>query len=137
MAGQHRRNRTVDAMVPVTPLAPSEARAVIAAIGSELPRQLVADAVLLVSELVTNCVRHAGGGPDGRVLVRVSATARGVRVEVHDWGPGFELNGSPIPRHDEGSGFGLYLVQRLATRWGTEQGRTTRVWFEIDAARTG
>jgi anti-sigma regulatory factor (Ser/Thr protein kinase) len=87
---------------------------------------------LLLSELLTNSLRHAGLLPDQRIGVTISATDRRVRVEVLDQGPGF----SPVTRRqgpDATSGWGLLLVDRLADRWGVDRpdGRT-RVWFEID-----
>lgn len=84
---------------------------------------------LLVTELVTNSIRHAGAAGD----VRVEATlAEGfARIEVIDGGPGFD----PEIRHGV-DGFGLRLVDKLASRWGVERGPDrTRVWFEVDRRR--
>ena len=84
---------------------------------------------LLVSEVVTNSVRHAGG--IGPIVVRVSVSPRIVRVEVEDGGPGFE----PILGDgdaDRNSGWGLQLVDRLAARWGVVADSTTTVWFELE-----
>ena len=83
---------------------------------------------LLVSELVTNAVRHGGaGGP-----VELHATWNSeIRVEVQDHGDGF----SPEPRDrapDESGGFGLYLVKELADRWGVETDGQTTVWFVLE-----
>jgi anti-sigma regulatory factor (Ser/Thr protein kinase) len=132
MAHVHMPTHLVDTVIPATPVAPSEARAAIASIGHELPQGLVSDAALLVSELVTNSVRHAGGAPASRVRVRALASSDGLRVEVHDWGTGFSLDTDPTPSWRKGAGFGLYLVRRLAARWGIERGETMRVWFELD-----
>ena len=82
---------------------------------------------LLVSELVTNAVIHAGS--DVEVVVRLTATA--ARIEVTD------TSASAIaPRDaaaDEDSGRGLALVETLAQRWGVrpapDGGKT--VWFEV------
>ncbi|MGH2967935.1 MAG: ATP-binding protein, partial [Solirubrobacteraceae bacterium] len=84
---------------------------------------------LLVSELVTNAVRHA----DGEVVRLVVALSGGVlRIEVHDPGRGFEVS---EPSHDplRSSGWGLVLVAELADRWGVDHLPRTRVWFEMDA----
>ena len=82
---------------------------------------------LLVSELVTNAVRHA----DGSEPVEVHAHWDGeVRIEVSDHGRGF----SPKPRFgrlDEPGGFGLFLVGRLADHWGVETDGGTTVWFVL------
>jgi len=85
--------------------------------------------VLLVSELVTNAVLHSGA-PGTPVVLRVEARADGLRVEVHDRGPGFEMR-TPTPRGSRG-GFGLFLVERMASRWGVHRNASTYVWFELD-----
>jgi hypothetical protein len=54
-----------------------------------------------------------------------------VRVEVADRGEGFE----PVPRDADRSrpgGWGLYLVDQLADRWGVARDQMNRVWFEMD-----
>jgi anti-sigma regulatory factor (Ser/Thr protein kinase) len=86
---------------------------------------------LLVSELVTNAVRHVVGAP-GPVVLAVQIGTREIRVEVHDRGDGFEP-GKPVPRGADG-GFGLFLVERMASRWGVDVRDGTRVWFELDLA---
>jgi len=83
---------------------------------------------LLVSELVTNAVVHAGS--DVEVMVRLTATA--ARVEVTD----ASTNGV-APRQataEEDSGRGLALVGNLARRWGVRAapGGGKTVWFEIE-----
>jgi len=83
---------------------------------------------LLVSELVTNAVVHAGS--DVEVMVRLTATA--ARVEVTD----ASTNGV-APRDataEEDSGRGLALVGNLARRWGVRAapGGGKTVWFEVE-----
>lgn len=84
---------------------------------------------LLVTELVTNAILHSGA-PGTPVVLRVEARPEGLRVEVHDRGPGFEMR-TPKPRGSRG-GFGLFLVERMASRWGVDRGHSTYVWFELD-----
>jgi anti-sigma regulatory factor (Ser/Thr protein kinase) len=86
---------------------------------------------LLVSELVTNSIRHVTGSLQP-VVLDVRIASRTIRVEVHDGGAGFEP-GKPEPRGADG-GFGLFLVERMATRWGVDTRDGTRVWFELDLA---
>jgi anti-sigma regulatory factor (Ser/Thr protein kinase) len=88
---------------------------------------------LLVSELVTNAVRHAGLGPKDVIRLVVELRRRALRVEVHDPGGGFEP-GPPSPDPSRPSGWGLYLVNELADRWGVDSKRRTQVWFELDRA---
>ncbi len=92
------------------------------------------DARLLVSELVTNSVRHANLAADQEIELRADVEGDALRVEVRDPGGGFELQ----PRTSEAqqdSGWGLYLVGRLAERWGMIADGSTMVWFEIPLRR--
>lgn len=86
---------------------------------------------LLVSELVTNSVRHSGMGDREWIGLRVDHSPRMLRVEVTDKGPGFEA-GQPLPSMYQDSGWGLYLVEQIADRWGVKQEEGTCVWFELD-----
>jgi DNA-binding NarL/FixJ family response regulator len=86
---------------------------------------------LLVSELVTNAVLHAGSG----VEVMVRLTDGCARVEVTD-----ASAGAVVPRDaaaDDDSGRGLALVGNLARRWGVRPapGGGKTVWFEVDRDR--
>ena len=86
---------------------------------------------LLVSELVSNSVRHAGLGPDERIVFAARLTDDFARVEIRDGGSGFD----PDIRH-QAQGFGLRLVDMLASRWGVDSDSSgTRVWFEVDRRR--
>jgi anti-sigma regulatory factor (Ser/Thr protein kinase) len=86
---------------------------------------------LLTSEVVTNSVRHGGLSEDARIVLAARLGPDFVRVEVRDPGPGFD----PDVRHGA-TGYGLRMVDMLASRWGVdrdEQG--CRVWFEVDRRR--
>jgi len=100
--------------------------------GRQLEEPLLADVILLATELVTNSVRHAQLRNGDSIRLSMSIEPDSVRVEVTDPGIGFppERFG---PTYDGSSGWGLFLVARLATRWGIER-RPTTVWFEIDRA---
>jgi hypothetical protein len=54
-----------------------------------------------------------------------------VRVEVSDCGRGFSPPQAPMPRSDGTGGWGLQLVDRVATRWGVKVEDSTCVWFEL------
>ncbi|CAL9640519.1 ATP-binding protein [Streptomyces sp. enrichment culture] len=93
-----------------------------------VPRSLCDDALLIVSELVTNALVHAAG-PRVVCGVRLSALEEGplLRIEVHDYG--LPRPDTPPPRPPDPyaeSGRGLLIVQELADAWG-------RGW----SARTG
>ncbi len=90
-----------------------------------------ADLLLLVSELVTNSVRHAGLGADDRIALRASVEAGVLRIEVSDRGPGFRWTYTGRPPPGRSGGRGVWLVAELSDRWGIRDGPTT-VWFEFD-----
>jgi signal transduction histidine kinase len=82
---------------------------------------------LLVTELVANSVRHARGTP---IDVTVTVDEEIVRTEVSDGGEGFEPpTADPSPL--KSSGWGLFLVRKMALRWGAEPSTGT-VWFEVE-----
>lgn len=92
--------------------------------------QLFEDVRLLVSELATNSLRH-GGLRDDEELILAIETNDVIRIEVIDHGSGFESSRPPAP--SAAGGYGLKLVERIASRWGVIRGKgTTRVWFELE-----
>lgn len=86
--------------------------------------------VLLVSEVVTNAVRHADVPTDSPIVLCATLTERVVRVSVTDAGRGF----TPRPRDPDqiGDGYGLFLLETAASRWGIDRSDGTTVWFEMD-----
>jgi len=109
----------------------AEARRALGDVSDHLSQRRLEDAQLLVSELVTNAVRHAGLAEEETIQLVVETDDRGMRVEVCDHGPGFELS-EPAPDPTRPSGWGLYLVRELSDRWGIDRDGQTRVWFELD-----
>jgi len=122
----------VELRLPPEPIASTLARAAVAAIGSGLPEAVVSDVELLTSEVVSNAVRHANLDPSQEIVLRIVSDGY-VRVEVADPGPPFEAERRR--RGSGSSGWGLFLVDALATSWGVEpEGRGKTVWFELGAA---
>ena len=117
------------------PSAAALARNALVPIERKVDEDLMADVRLLVSELVTNSVRHADMEPPAAVSVDVSLDASKIHVEVCDSGPGFEPRKRRTGQSKAG-GWGLFLVERLADRWGVVRNTITRVWFEIDLGQT-
>ncbi len=114
--------------------AASEARHALSTLEDHLPAVLLEDARLLVNELVTNSIRHARRRARGWIGLRVALEDSVLRVEVSDPGGGFEY----VPPERGGareSGWGLFLVDRIADRWGIASGDLSLVWFEIDATK--
>jgi anti-sigma regulatory factor (Ser/Thr protein kinase) len=109
----------------------AEARRALGEISDHLSPRRLEDARLLVSELVTNALRHAGLGDNDVITLVVVTGDRALRIEVCDPGPGFEVS-EPTPDPARPSGWGLYLVRELSDRWGVERNERTRVWFELD-----
>jgi serine/threonine-protein kinase RsbW len=121
----------VERRLAVTPEAAAEARHALDDIADTLPDGRDRDVRLLVSELVTNAVRHANLDRGDVILLVVELADRAVRVEVHDPGGGF-VPRAPAPDPARPSGWGLYLVAELADRWGVDSDDRTLVWFELD-----
>jgi anti-sigma regulatory factor (Ser/Thr protein kinase) len=110
----------------------ARARRALAEVSDHLAPHRVDDARLMVSELVTNAIRHAGLDADDMIKLVVVTGDDRLRVEVCDPGPGFEVS-EPAPDPERPSGWGLYLVRELADRWGVDHTKQTRVWFELDS----
>jgi len=104
-----------------------------------LPDQVMREGTLLTSELVTNSIRHAGLGPDDYIDVTAAWSGTVLRVVVRDSGstgppPGI-VAGSIRPSPGGQSGWGLYLVDKLARSWGTNLEGSAGFWFELEYPR--
>ena len=97
------------------------------AILHDVPADARDAAVLMVSELASNCIRHTPNGFD----LTISHNADGIRIEATDRGRGEPRMRNPGP--SDPNGRGLQIVQLLSATWGVEhltgQGKT--VWFTI------
>jgi serine/threonine-protein kinase RsbW len=119
------------------PDAPAASRAALSAwMTGHAGDMVLADAQLVVTELVANSVRHADAPADAVITVRAEVRGDILRLEVADRGDA----GSIAPRTPDlhyGGGFGLHVVEVLSRRWGVNRGAVTRVWAELDFAATG
>ncbi len=120
---------TAEFTLAAKPSAPAQARDLVRGVLNSWDLGVISDnATLLCSELVTNAVRHAGT----RVKIDLERLPDdGVRVSVSDRAPG----GHPrvvAPGVDDEGGRGLWLVERLASSWGTTRARRGKtIWFEL------
>jgi anti-sigma regulatory factor (Ser/Thr protein kinase) len=117
------------------PYAVTAARLALSDLDSQLDASIAFDVRLLVSELVTNSVKHAQVTEEESILLDVKIDGDVVRVEVRDSGPGFERPDT-APPDDADEGWGLFLVEQLADEWGVDSGRQA-VWFQIDCGGRG
>lgn len=113
--------------------APSRARNEVAGqLNGELTAMRKHDVVMLVGELVANCVVHADADETDEIVMELAIGADFVRVAVTDRGsasvPAIRPRSSTLER-----GRGLALVELLSDRWGITRDGTqlTRVWFEM------
>lgn len=116
----------LDATLPDNDQAPRVAHRQLATwLAPQLDEREVYDARLLISELVTNALVHGRG----TIEMHARLDERRLIVEVTDDGNGFER----IAREsgcDSVGGWGLTLVDTLASRWGIHEG-SSHVWFEL------
>jgi anti-sigma regulatory factor (Ser/Thr protein kinase) len=118
------------------PDAAAEARRAIAELRADLDPPLMETLRLLVTELVTNSVRHT---ECDSLTLRVAIGKAAVLTEVADDGPNFDaeaaVEAEQLDDRAEDTGWGLFLVQRLARDWGVKKDeRSKRVWFELGRA---
>jgi anti-sigma regulatory factor (Ser/Thr protein kinase) len=117
------------------PDAAADARRAIGELRADLDPPLMETLRLLVTELVTNSVRHTDCDS---LTLRVALGKSAVLTEVSDDGPAFDVQNLEVhdaTAHDVDGGWGLFLVERLARDWGVQDdGDSKRVWFELGRA---
>jgi anti-sigma regulatory factor (Ser/Thr protein kinase) len=118
--------------LPMSAGAPAVARRAIEGLGLEPGAE--ESASLLVSELVSNAVRHSGAGSAASIQLRVGIRDRVLRMSVTDAGTGFAPR-ARLPEPGVAGGFGLFLIERLAGAWGVETDERTTVWLELALGR--
>lgn len=122
----------VSLLLPASLESPHAARHTVDELGLDHDQEAAFNLRLLITEVVGNSVRHAGLTPADTIIFELQLSSTLVRVQITDRGPGFIR-----PTIDEPptgtSGRGLFLVDALADRWGTESNDAqVSVWFEID-----
>jgi anti-sigma regulatory factor (Ser/Thr protein kinase) len=129
VTGGERRTRSLAAL----PNAVSEARRWVGAVAADhLDGDQAEKLRLVISEVVTNALRHGSDGE--RIDLAVTPKPEFLCVQVTDDGPGLAPRPRALETEEEG-GFGLFFVEQLTRRWGvTRENHRTRVWFELDYA---
>jgi anti-sigma regulatory factor (Ser/Thr protein kinase) len=118
--------------IPRDARAPGRARRAVEALADDLGSAAAADVKLMVSELISNSVKYGGAGA---ISLALRCEERGrLHAEVVDDEGRFVPQARTRPTAELG-GWGLFLVETLADRWGVREGGA-RVWFEIDASAT-
>lgn len=119
---------------PANDLAPRHAREAMSVVGVGIPKEHLENARLLVSELVTNSVRHGPQTDDASVGLFIGVGRARLRVEVSD---GSAESARPKTPSAEG-GYGLTFVAEFASRWGAGHENGLNVtWFELDLPLPG
>jgi anti-sigma regulatory factor (Ser/Thr protein kinase) len=125
-------NAEIDLRLVPEPGVVTTARHALDRLANLLPPEKLEEVRLVVSELVTNSILHAGLSPEERISLTVTVSDGAVRGSVCDPGPGFRMPSEPSPRSDLSGGWGLPIVETISDRWGVEGNRHACVWFEID-----
>ena len=131
--------RIMDAIEMTLPAAPAAATTARCEVTRRLSQRVAVNALedvrLLLTELVTNALRHSSVKPGDEIEVRADVDDGTVRIEVHD--PG--RNGEVEQRRPgaTGGGYGLFLVDLLTNRWGVDRGDGTTVWAELSSGLAG
>jgi anti-sigma regulatory factor (Ser/Thr protein kinase) len=122
----------MEVAVSAGPDAPAVARAAAASwLSAQVSAELLSSAQLLLSELVSNSVRHGQLARDATIDVSVEISNGFVRLQVEEPGAADAVIAVRRPDREHGGGFGLFVVDALAERWGSKHDGSTCVWAEL------
>jgi hypothetical protein len=93
---------------------------------------ILGDVMLVASELVTNAVLHSGSIGDDHLDVEIHLGAEQISIAVCDPGRSGEVASVRPAGEFAFGGWGLQIVEQLASRWGTRRTRGYEVWAELD-----
>lgn len=112
--------------------APAAARRALDGFGGQLEEDVIERSALVVTEVVTNSVTHAGLTAAQPIDLNIQMLPACLRIEVTDEGTGGFDPVVTLPYPDQDSGRGFWMVDQLSDRWGVDFIRSTRVWCEFD-----
>jgi anti-sigma regulatory factor (Ser/Thr protein kinase) len=131
-------HQLIELRLPLDRRACSVARsAVTEFICGRISSDCVANTQLLITELISNSVRHSNASPCEPIVIRVQFSAGTLRLSVEDSGASREFGVRPA-NLQTGTGFGLNLLEALSDQWAVEpvpEGGT-RVWADVSAKDT-
>ena len=114
--------------------APAAARRMLDGFRGQLDDDVIDRGALVVTEVVTNSVTHAGVTAAQPIDLNIQESPGCLRIEVTDEGTaGFDPVVT-LPYVGQSSGRGFWMIDQLTDRWGIDFMRTTRVWCEFDLA---
>ena len=112
--------------------APAAARRAVDRFGGQLEEEVIERSALVVTEVVTNSVTHAGLTAAQPIDLNIQVSPACLRIEVTDEGTaGFDPVVT-LPDAGQDSGRGFWMVAQLTDRWGVDFTDSTRVWCEFD-----
>jgi anti-sigma regulatory factor (Ser/Thr protein kinase) len=112
--------------------APAAARRALDGLRGQLEEDVIERSALVVTEVVTNSVTHAGLTAAQPIALNIQELPGCLRIEVKDEGTrSFDPVVTP-PDAGQTSGRGFWMVDQLTDRWGVDFTRSTRVWCEFD-----
>jgi serine/threonine-protein kinase RsbW len=112
--------------------APAAARRALDGFGGQLEEDVIERSALVVTEVVTNSVTHAGLTAAQPIDLNIQVFPACLRIEVTDVGTGGFDPVVTLPYPDQDSGRGFWMVAQLSDRWGVDFTRSTHVWCEFD-----
>ena len=112
--------------------APVAARRALDGFRGQLGEDLIERSALVVTEVVTNSVTHAGLTAAQAIDLNIQVSPGCLRIEVTDEGSVVFEPAVTVPHPGQTSGRGWWMVDQLTDRWGVDFKHSTRVWSEFD-----
>jgi anti-sigma regulatory factor (Ser/Thr protein kinase) len=112
--------------------APAAARRALDGFRGELEDDVIERSALVVTEVVTNSVTHAGLTAAQPIDLNIQESPACLRIEVTDEGAATFDPVVSLPYPNQTSGRGFWMIDQLTDRWGVDFMRSTRVWCEFD-----